>query len=557
MTRSSSFTRAPVSRRVTGRVVSRPCPWKRERGERGPESCAELEMGARSFAKGGGEAARKTLLTDLDRPDRVVGRCHHAGGRFDAEGISSEDHVELASGGHAGGRVILRTDGAVDARRHADGEPVPLAFGRRRRCLNRERRSRWWWSRRVQRQRVHRQRDEDGGDPRAFGAVPRGVGVALHLSTGGDVERVAEVRDRKSDGNGSTFGRMWTKAGDSAAATASRVGQPLASPSDFGALLGALLGVGDTSRRTAPPASAGDARRIMVKNRGMFIWGSVAPHAIHTVDWRRVRRWPAACRYGIQDSIVTAKQIVARVRLLDVVATMLLGCVLAAPACARQADLGSIGDGPASVLWRGTFEPGDLFGVDRRRGRGLLQSKHAGKTVGDLGNGAQRSLRRAVHDRSDGGHDVDRLPVSQSAEPAPGILQRLVYVPSTTTVGLWLSLTHFSGSETGDGRNLAALWDVNLYPLSGGGLAAQLYDYAGTGFNLRQVTPVPFPLDTWVQLEVYLSKATGPTGEVTVWQDGVQNPSADQHCDRLQRLGAVGRRGGRGRQQSARVGLHG
>ena len=57
---------------------------------------------------------------------------------------------------------------------------------------------------------------------------------------------------------------------------------------------------------------------------------------------------------------MTAKQIVARVRLLDVVATMLLACLLAVPACARQAELGSIGDGPASVLWRGTFEPGNL-----------------------------------------------------------------------------------------------------------------------------------------------------------------------------------------------------
>ena len=96
------------------------------------------------------------------------------------------------------------------------------------------------------------------------------------------------------------------------------------------------------------------------------------------------------------------------------------------------------------------------------------------------------------------------------------------YVPSTITVGAWLSLTHFSGSETGDGKNLAAIWDVNLYPLPGGGVAAQLYDYTPPGSNLRQTTPVPFPLDAWVQLEVYLSKATGPTGEVTVWQDGVQ-----------------------------------
>ena len=56
---------------------------------------------------------------------------------------------------------------------------------------------------------------------------------------------------------------------------------------------------------------------------------------------------------------MTAKEIVAGVR-LNVVATVLLACLLVGSACARQADLGSIGDGPASVLWRGTFEPGDL-----------------------------------------------------------------------------------------------------------------------------------------------------------------------------------------------------
>ena len=60
---------------------------------------------------------------------------------------------------------------------------------------------------------------------------------------------------------------------------------------------------------------------------------------------------------------MTAKQIVARVR-LNVVATVPLAFLffvaLSVAACARQADLGSIGDGPASVLWRGTFEPGNL-----------------------------------------------------------------------------------------------------------------------------------------------------------------------------------------------------
>ena len=143
--------------------------------------------------------------------------------------------------------------------------------------------------------------------------------------------------------------------------------------------------------------------------------------------------------------------------------------------------------------------------------------------------------------------------------PPQGYYSAWFYVPSTIAVGAWLSLTHFTGSDTGDGKNLSAIWDVNLYPLLGGGLAAQLYDYLGTTYDQRQTIPVPFPLDTWVQLEVYLSKAIGPTGEVTVWQDGVQVLQRFECPDRQERLDAVGRRGRCGRQYSslARLRLHG
>jgi hypothetical protein len=219
---------------------------------------------------------------------------------------------------------------------------------------------------------------------------------------------------------------------------------------------------------------------------------------------------------------VTAKQIVARVRLLDVVTTMLLACVLAGSACARQADLGTIGDGPASVIWRGTFEPGDLSEwTGDGEGAAYTQNTPSkpSATLAMAHNGRYGGLFTIA---PTAGMASTGYLFRNQPSPAQGYYSAWFYVPSTINVGLWLSLSHFSGSETGDGRNLAAIWDVNLYPLSGGGLAAQLYEYAGTGFNLRQVTPVPFPLDTWVQLEVYLSKATGPTGEVTVWQDGVQ-----------------------------------
>jgi hypothetical protein len=218
---------------------------------------------------------------------------------------------------------------------------------------------------------------------------------------------------------------------------------------------------------------------------------------------------------------VTAKQIVARVR-LNVATTVLLPCLLAGAACARQADLGSIGDGPSSVLWRGTFEPGNL-------------SEWTGDGEGNVyapngGDSPLATLAMAHSGRYGGQFTIAPTASMMSVsylyrnQPSPpqGYYSAWFYVPSTIAVGAWLSLTHFTGSDTGDGKNLSAIWDVNLYPLLGGGLAAQLHGYLGKTYDQRQTIPVPFPLDTWVQLEVYLSKAVGPTGEVTVWQDGVQ-----------------------------------
>ena len=220
---------------------------------------------------------------------------------------------------------------------------------------------------------------------------------------------------------------------------------------------------------------------------------------------------------------MTAKQIVARVRLSGVVSTMLVACVVAGSACARQAVLGTIGDGSvAGVLWQGTFEPGNLTEwTGDGEGAAYTQNTTAKPmpTMAMFHNGRYAGMFTIAPSASmaSTGYLFRNQP-----SPPQAYYSAWFYVPSTIAVGAWLSLTHFSGSETGDGKNLAAIWDVNLYPLPGGGVAAQLYDYTPPGSNLRQTTPVPFPLDAWVQLEVYLSKATGPTGEVTVWQDGVQ-----------------------------------
>jgi hypothetical protein len=200
--------------------------------------------------------------------------------------------------------------------------------------------------------------------------------------------------------------------------------------------------------------------------------------------------------------------------------TLAAACAaLAVGACARHVDLGDIGDASASLLWTATFEPGDL-------------SEWTGDAQGGVYTDNATLPPSATTVMAHNGRYAGVVTLSPTASmtstnflfrnqpsPAQAYYSAWYYVPSTVSVAQWLSLSHFTGSRTGDGTNLFAIWDVNLYPLPGGGLAAQLYDYVNQ-FNLRQTTPVAFPVDRWTQIEVLLAKATDTTGRVTVWQDG-------------------------------------
>src|SRR5204863_2008962 len=102
-----------------------------------------------------------------------------------------------------------------------------------------------------------------------------------------------------------------------------------------------------------------------------------------------------------------------------------------------------------------------------------------------------------------------------------------VYIPSTLTVKMYLSVMHFRGSQTADGRSAYAMWDLNLNPPSPANglntLTAQLYDFgtAGVG-NIFQLNGKAVPRDTWVHFELFFLKATEATGRIEVWQDDVK-----------------------------------
>lgn len=218
--------------------------------------------------------------------------------------------------------------------------------------------------------------------------------------------------------------------------------------------------------------------------------------------------------YGIDDPIVDAKRIVG-----DCFARVLFAA-LATAACDQRINLGDIGDGPASLLWKATFEPGNLSEwTGDGRGGTYLEN--------DASGAAQ--VTTAVAHRGTNAAMVGIMPTASmpsisylyrsQPSPAQAYYSAWFYVPSTISVGSYLSLVHFRNSRTGDGANLYAVWDVNLTPLPGGAVAAQLYDYTKQ-FDLQQMVTIPFPYDRWVQLEVFFSKATDLTGRVAVWQDG-------------------------------------
>jgi hypothetical protein len=199
--------------------------------------------------------------------------------------------------------------------------------------------------------------------------------------------------------------------------------------------------------------------------------------------------------------------------------------VLGGVACSQRVNLGEIGDGPASLLWKATFEPGNLSewngdGHGKAYSANNAPATSAVATTAMAHGGSMSGVVGVVP--SNGMPAVSYLARNQPS-PSAAYYSAWFYVPSTLslTTGQYLSLVHFQ-----DDSDPTPLWDVNLYPVGDGTVAAQLYDYpsknSANGFDLQQFPVIRYPLDRWVQIEVFLSKAIDATGRVTVWQDGAQ-----------------------------------
>jgi hypothetical protein len=196
---------------------------------------------------------------------------------------------------------------------------------------------------------------------------------------------------------------------------------------------------------------------------------------------------------------------------------------LGATACGRHVYLGSLGDGGggtggAGILWRATFEPGDLseWLADGNGGIYMDNLATAPAVTQDVAHrGAHAGIAAFAP------VTVTSFSYLYREQPSPpeAYYGAWFLIPTTLQVGSWLSLHHFGYHRTAGSADTMPLFDFNVYPGSDGTLFAHLFDPA-TVSNIDQTDPVPVPVGRWVHFEIFLRKAADATGRITIWQDG-------------------------------------
>jgi hypothetical protein len=172
------------------------------------------------------------------------------------------------------------------------------------------------------------------------------------------------------------------------------------------------------------------------------------------------------------------------------------------------------------VIWRSDFEVGDLSewtgdgqGANYRSGEPSLPT-----VVSERAHTGAQSLKLTIS-VANGMNSVNYM-YRQAPTPTEAYYTAWFFLPKNYAVKDWLNIVHFVGSQTGDGRNEVALWDLDLRSASDGTLGLYAYEFDGSK-QYDPMVPRPFPVGAWVKIEILFRKAADASGRVAVFQDGV------------------------------------
>jgi len=111
--------------------------------------------------------------------------------------------------------------------------------------------------------------------------------------------------------------------------------------------------------------------------------------------------------------------------------------------------------------------------------------------------------------------------VRQGVLPESAYYGAWYYIPEALEDAKLWNLFHFIGGD-GPGPNNPALWDVTLvHGTQDGEWELMVYDPVNGG-SYRGADHRPIPFATWFHIEMFLKRASDSTGEIALYQDGVQ-----------------------------------
>ncbi|MES1210521.1 MAG: hypothetical protein ABUS79_31665, partial [Pseudomonadota bacterium] len=139
----------------------------------------------------------------------------------------------------------------------------------------------------------------------------------------------------------------------------------------------------------------------------------------------------------------------------------MLTASLACAGCDPQVNLGAIGDGSASLLWKATFEPGDLSEWTGD-GQGGTFRENDDVPASVVSMPAHRGSKAGVFPVTPAGSTLSiSYAFRNQPTPSAAYYSAWYFVPPAIVVGSYLSLIHFRGLAA-DGKTINAIWDVNL-----------------------------------------------------------------------------------------------
>ncbi|MEM7032312.1 MAG: heparin lyase I family protein [Chloroflexota bacterium] len=191
------------------------------------------------------------------------------------------------------------------------------------------------------------------------------------------------------------------------------------------------------------------------------------------------------------------------------------------------------GDPPVTnedIYWSTDHETGDFSEWEAKQGQAIFNSNTPPGTSDilistDVARSGQYSTKMALTKAENGlkqGARIFRRWLDSEeglSLPTEAYYSAWYFFPEVYTPDDWWNVFQYKSK----GSSSEPMFSFNIDNDEQGNMVFYIWDKANGGISHNQVgAPQPIPVGQWVHLEIYFKTSFNKTGQVTMWQDGVQ-----------------------------------